>query len=337
MVEMRENEFIETKERLWNGLRRLAASPPEESEQAALQIFFPDAGWLGPHPLNRLRGVGEIVDHVWRPLKEAFPDLVRRDDIFMGGRFDGVDWISATGYYYGSFRRDWLGIPATLGWAYLRYGEFYKLDGGRIVDGYVILDVLDLMRQAGVFPWRPGRGVETLVPGPATHDGLVFTAQDNAEGELSLRLVEEMLFTRLVQPDRASMRMERYWTSDMMWYGPGLIGTTRGIDGFLELHQEPWSASIPDADGGNHLSRFADGPYVASTGWPSIYATHAGDFYGLPPTGKPLEIRVMDWWRREGDLLAENWIFIDFPHVFLQLDIDLFARMARLRDARREG
>ena len=45
----------------------------------------------------------------------------------------------------------------------------------------------------------------------------------------------------------------------------------------------------------------------------------------------------MDWRRPEGDLLAENWIFIDFPHAFLQLDIDLFARMARLRDARREG
>jgi|SRR5215217_3238520 len=78
----------------------------------------------------------------------------------------------------------------------------------------------------------------------------------------------------------------------MMWYGPGLIGTTRGIDGFFEHHQEPWDASIPNADGGNHVSRFADGSYVASTGWPSIYATHTGVFFDVPPTGKPLEIRV---------------------------------------------
>jgi hypothetical protein len=73
---------------------------------------------------------------------------------------------------------------------------------------------------------------------------------------------------------------------------------------------------------------------VASTGWPSIYATHTGVFFDIPPTGKPLEIRVMDWWRREGDLLAENWIFIDLPYMFLQLDIDLFSRMAALRDER---
>jgi predicted ester cyclase len=196
--------------------------------------------------------------------------------------------------------------------------------------------MLDLMRQAGVFPWRPGWGVETLVPAPATHDGLMLTSQSDVESDKSLHLVEEMLFQGLVQPDKASMHMERYWTPDMMWYGPGLIGTTRGIDGFFEHHQEPWDASIPNADGGNHVSRFADGSYVASTGWPSIYATHTGVFFDVPPTGKPLEIRVMDWWRREGDLLAENWILIDFPHAFLQLDIDLFARMARLRDARGE-
>jgi hypothetical protein len=81
--------------------------------------------------------------------------------------------------------------------------------------------------------------VETLVPGPATHDGIVLADTSDAETEKSLRLVEEMLFTGLVQPDRESMHMERYWTPDMMWYGPGLIGTTRGIDGFFGHHQAP--------------------------------------------------------------------------------------------------
>ncbi|MGH3145091.1 MAG: ester cyclase [Rubrobacter sp.] len=334
---MFEHEAVETKKRIWGGLKQIAAAGPDEIEREALEVFAPDAGWLGSQPLNRLEGLKETVDTVWRPLKESFPDLERRDDIFMGGRFDGADWICATGYYFGSFERDWLGIPATRGWAYLRYGEFYRLDGGRVAGSYVILDVLDLMRQAGVFPWRPGLGVETLVPGPATHDGVVLRDQDPAESEKSLQLVEDMLFIGLVQEGRENMGMEGYWTPDMMWYGPGLIGTTRGIEGFFDLHQEPWAASIPDSDGGNHVSRFADGNYVASTGWPSIYATHTGDFYDIPPTGKPLEIRVMDWWRRDGDLLAENWIFIDFPHTFLQLDIDLFERMAELRDARRES
>jgi hypothetical protein len=35
----------------------------------------------------------------------------------------------------------------------------------------------------------------------------------------------------------------------------------------------------------------------------------------------------MDWWRREGDLLVENWVFIDMIDLFLQLGVDLFERL----------
>jgi len=52
-----------------------------------------------------------------------------------------------------------------------------------------------------------------------------------------------------------------------------------------------------------------DGPYVGSVGWPSIRATHlGGDWLGLAPTGRPVTMRVMDLWRREGGLLVENWV-----------------------------
>ena len=35
-------------------------------------------------------------------------------------------------------------------------------------------------------------------------------------------------------------------------------------------------------------------------------------------------MRVCDWWRREEDLLVENWVFVDIPHVLLQMGVDLF-------------
>jgi hypothetical protein len=38
-------------------------------------------------------------------------------------------------------------------------------------------------------------------------------------------------------------------------------------------------------------------------------------------------MRVMDFWRREGDLLVENWVFIDMVDLFLQLGVDLFERL----------
>ena len=71
----------------------------------------------------------------------------------------------------------------------------------------------------------------------------------------------------------------------------------------------------------------AEGNFVATTGWPSVRATHKGDYLGVAATGRPITMRVMDWWRCEGDLLVENWVFIDLPHLMLQMDVDLLARL----------
>lgn len=45
-------------------------------------------------------------------------------------------------------------------------------------------------------------------------------------------------------------------------------------------------------------------------------------------------MRVMDLWRREDTLLAENWVFIDLPELVLQFDVDLFAIMRAKRNGR---
>jgi predicted ester cyclase len=71
--------------------------------------------------------------------------------------------------------------------------------------------------------------------------------------------------------------------------------------------------------------------YVASTGWPSLRCTHTGEYLGVPATGNKIGMRVMDWWRREGDLLVENWVFIDMVDVFLQMGVDIFAQAQRQR------
>jgi hypothetical protein len=131
--------------------------------------------------------------------------------------------------------------------------------------------------------------------------------------------------------DHDTMNMDRFWTPAMMWYGPGGIGTTRGLDGFMKYHEIPFNEAWPDFKGGNHKARFGDGLYVASTGWPSIHGTYNGNgFMGLPPTPQAITMRVMDWWRREGDWLIENWIFVDFLDLFMQLGVDLMARAREL-------
>lgn len=43
---------------------------------------------------------------------------------------------------------------------------------------------------------------------------------------------------------------------------------------------------------------------------------------GMAPTGKRSEFRVIDIYRRDGDKLAENWIFIDLLNFWNQQGVD---------------
>jgi hypothetical protein len=46
---------------------------------------------------------------------------------------------------------------------------------------------------------------------------------------------------------------------------------------------------------------------------------------GVPATNRRITMRVMDFWRREGQTLRENWVFIDQIDLLLQMDIDVMA------------
>jgi predicted ester cyclase len=281
--------------------------------------------WNGSQPHNQLHGCEKVLTEFWRPLRRALPDLTRQDDIILTGEFREGQWLACTGHLIGTFVADFIGIRATGGVVTLRYGEFSRLAGGRVVEVYVIFDWLDLMRQAAQWPSQLPRalGVVDRVPAPATQDGLTQQNASIEDGRQSLQLVEAMI-AGLMQYDRrslASMGMVRFWQPNMMWYGPAAIGTARGLGGFERCHQIPFLTAFPDRVGGDHKCRIGQGAYVASTGWPSIRATHAGVYLGVPTTHRRITMRVMDFWRREADLLAENWVFIDIPDLLLQFGV----------------
>lgn len=306
--------------------RKRAALDPA----ALAPLFDTDILWHAQAPTDDVQGLPALHRDVWQPLLAAVPDLERRDDLVLAGSYQDHDFVSASGHYLGTFTADWLGIPATGSPLYIRFGEFYRFEGGRVVEAYILWDLLEVMRQAGCYPLAPQFGIPGPTPGPASRDGVVLAPVDPAEGVESLRFTETM-FAGLGSYDGkslASMGMERYWHPDMMWYGPAGIGTTRGISGFQSFHQGPFLDSFPDRKGGNHKARFGERQYVCSTGWPSVRATHTGSgVLGLSPIGKPISMRVMDFWRRDGVLLAENWVFIDMIDLARQMGVDVMARM----------
>ena len=50
---------------------------------------------------------------------------------------------------------------------------------------------------------------------------------------------------------------------------------------------------------------------------------------GMPATGKPGDMRIIDMYRREGDKLTENWIFIDLLHFWNQQGVDILGRIKK--------
>ena len=301
---------------------------------ASAALAAPDYALNAPHPLNRVEGRDAFAEGLLGPLLDSFPHGEERLDILLSGSFAGGEWTASTGHLAGIFARPLWGIPATRLPAFLRFGRFDRWVGGRMAETFLILDLPALMMQAGAWPMARPLGPFVVPPGPATRDGVAADAGDPAEARASLDLVEAMIAALMTYDggaDLSHMRMVDYWTRDFWWFGPAPIGSFCGHADYERGHQRPFLTAFPDRKGGDHKCRIGERGYVASTGWPSVRATHTGGgWLGLGPSRNRIEMRVMDFWRREDRLLAENWVFIDIPHLLLQMGVDVFARMAEL-------
>jgi steroid delta-isomerase-like uncharacterized protein len=111
-----------------------------------------------------------------------------------------------------------------------------------------------------------------------------------------------------------------YWTEDMAWRGPAGIGTKHGLEQYRREHQAPYLRAFSDKHAIDEI-RIAEGQYVAAHGYQ--YATHSGEYLGIPASGKRIKMRYMDFWRVEGDKLAENWVLIDILDFLEQLGYDV--------------
>jgi predicted ester cyclase len=336
MVEFSADQHIGNKRLVHDGFARVAEASPGALRAALADLYAPDAQCAVAHPINELAGLDALEAGLWRPLKAAFPDLGRTDAMVTAGVFNDASMTACLGTYVGVFETDWLGIPATHKPVTLKFGEAHQISDRRIVRSWILIDVLDLMRQAGVWPLPPSLGAEGFWPPPGGGAGLQLDQHDAAGGAASLDLVLSM-HRGLLGFDGKSLRSmdhARYWTPNFMWYGPSGIGATRGLAGFEAHHQIPFLRAFPDRKGGQHYIRIAEGPFVVTGGWPSVTATHTGDgFLGMPATGRRVGMRVMDFYRCEGGLIAENWIPIDILHLLHQMGYDALTRMRHLQGA----
>ena len=296
-------------------------------EAAVKSIFLADARIEICHPYNAVDGLDAYLGGFIDDLCGSFDSLRRNDYIVMAGEFEGAGWVSATGYYQGRFSRDWLGIRANGQLANVRFGEFHRFSGDLIETSYIFLDFPEFMMSVGQWPLKPSAGYSGFLPGPVTLDGITLNMPDLEESAITMNLVTEMLHN-LNTPDQS---WRPYWHGDMLWYGPAAFGSYIGIDEFarfqvpFEAAFENWSGGISATSPTRHFTRFAEGNYACSGGWPSLSGRHVRPFLGFEATDREVVMRVCDWWRREGNLLLENWVIVDVPDLLLQFDFDLFS------------
>ena len=237
------------------------------------QTLHPNIIWHGFRPLRHLSGSTQIWSQFWQPLLTAMPDLTRRPYHFIGGHFEGNDWVCGTGDFIGTFAKDWLldqvVIPASGHSVHFRFGEFCKVENEKIVEIPIIVDLPDLVRQAGINLLPPNYGRDIWTPGPLAGNGVLLEAQDPVETEKSLKLVEEMIFGSLNKYDQKSQDsqdLERFWHPHMVWHGPLGIGSAYGLEEFKQNAQGPIVNAFPDRKGVGHQARVAEGFFAASTG-----------------------------------------------------------------------
>ena len=327
-------------------LRAAQYDGDEAAMRAALdKVAAPDALFRLAHPFGDMTGPQGFYDGALATLKAAWPDVERRDWLVMAGRDDaGADWVGCGGHFVGTFTAPFLDILPTGHLAHMRFHEFYRFTDGKVTEYQALWDIPEVMMQAGAWPMVPSLGREFCIPGPASGDGLIRAARDEDQSEASRQLIIDMLEHMKRHPSQGGakvMEMPRFWHPRMNWYGPAGIGTGRGIEGFRNWHQIPFLNGMPDR--GNKVDEiiyhfFGDNDYAAVTGWPDMIQTISHDgWLGIPPVGKEITMRSLDFWRLECGLIRENWVMVDLLHMYDQIGVDVFARLREFNKARNMG
>ena len=316
----------------------LSSAGPDDVEAVLARFTAPGWHWRGMHPFDEQTGAAAVADIFWRPLLTGLTSIQRRPDIFIAGlnEIDGFAgrWVVQMGHLMGLFDRPWLGIRPTQRIAMLRFAEFNRVEGDRIVETAMFVDIPHLMMQAGQSPFPPQTGAMLVQPGPRTHDGLCYEPQDPARGEATLAAIDALV----TNPSAESLgvteaeRLARVWHQDMIWWGPAGIGATYTIERYLRQHSTPFGQALwQNRRFNGHLCRVAEGGFGGFFGWPNLTLTNAGGFMGMPAGPGPADMRVVDLYRVSDGKLAENWIFIDLLHFYAMQGLDVLGRMAAVQ------
>ena len=323
-----------------NFLKDIDNSPKENLQEVISNHTSDGFKMLCTHPFNELSGSINIANNLWAPIKDSFTPIQRRLDIFYAGinslNENNDVWISSMGHLMGVFNKEFFGLKPNYKSSLLRFAEFYKVKENKITEGAFFLDIFNFMQQLGLSFIPQSTGLICVTPGPMNHKGLKFELSDDKESLQTLNLIHRMR-DRLVEGSNMKSFEDELlldWKEDMIWWGPGGIGASYTIDGYLKGHARPFEENLEFIRFNGHILSSAEDDIGGWFGWPNLIMKPKGKYLGLTNESNiESEMRVVDLYRRDGDKIAENWVIIDHLHFLKLLGIDLLEKNKELSRA----
>ena len=126
------------------------------------EFFATSFRWIGNTGCGQKNGLTEFQDNWQRPFQAAFSDKVCTDE----ARLYQGEWASAFGHQKAIHAGEFMGIAATGKEVEIRYMDFWKVQNGKIVDNWVMVDFPHVLKQLGVDVFN-GEGWEKFDEGRA--------------------------------------------------------------------------------------------------------------------------------------------------------------------------
>ena len=243
-------------------------------------------------------------------LRTAFPDVVcRAEEIAAEG-----DRVAVLELCSGTQQGDFLGIPPTNRAGTVRSIDVWRVEGGQLTEFWGFIDVLGLLTQLGVVP-----GAEAAATPPAATPRAIATPDvpatpaDAADVEAN-KAVARRYLEAFDTGDPAIL--DEVLAPDFVYRsaGPGEPTDREGQKQVVAA----FGTAFPDGQS-TVEDLIAEGNTVVLR-W-TFTGTHQGDFFGIPPTGRSVTVRGIDWYHLEGGQITEIWDVIDEVGLLTQLGV----------------
>ena len=271
--------------------------------------FHEDFIWDGNAGCGRKDGLEGYRKGWQAPFRAAFGN--RRFDTTVW--LEDGDWAACIGTCFATHDGDFMGIAPTGRPLAIAYVDFWQIRDGRIAYNKVDVDLPGVAAQLGRDIFH-GHGWDRLDP-PVRRLWRGQSGQGAARPPLDVvRDMEAAL-------QRSDVDVSAYFHEDFVWDANYGCGLKHGLSEFETGWYRPFRAAFGNRDFRTDLF-ISDGDWAACYG--ACHATLDADFLGVKATGQPIRVPYIDFWRIEGDKIAENVVRVDFASILRQLGHDPF-------------